>query len=345
MLYHRWMLGSADAAPSRKQDTGLRRNLLRWYRLNRRELPWRAAEHCRDPYRVWVSEVMLQQTQVAVVIPYYRNFLARFPTIQALAAAPEQEVLAAWSGLGYYRRARLLHRGAREVCERHGGRFPLDPAAVRALPGIGAYTCGAILSIAAGAPLAAVDGNAARIASRLCGRHLTPKAAQPLVAAWLAPRRAGEFNQALMDLGATVCLPRAPQCGLCPLRRQCASRLRAVLPAPPPPAPRMRLELHYALTRRHRRVLLRQRPADAGQLAGMWELPPAPPPLRTQAPLASLRHAITTRAIVAHVYSAPEYAAAENSSERAWISEPRAAGLALTGLSRTILRQLLGWRL
>ncbi|MGH9480437.1 MAG: A/G-specific adenine glycosylase, partial [Terriglobales bacterium] len=194
----------------------LRRRLLEWYGRERRRLPWRAAPGAaarhspRRAYRVWVSEVMLQQTQVATVIPYYRRFLRRFATVAELAAAGEAEVLAHWSGLGYYRRARQLQAAARLICAQHGGEFPRERGAAEGLPGVGRYTAAAVLSMAYGEPLAAMDANGMRVARRLLGRVVTPAEAQRALDGWLAPGRAGDFNQAVMDLGATVCRPRAP---------------------------------------------------------------------------------------------------------------------------------------
>lgn len=219
---------------------GEREALLRWFDAHKRELPWRGT---RDPYAVWVSEVMLQQTRVETVIPYYHRFLERFPTPQALAEASEDEVLSRWSGLGYYRRARLLHAGVREVVERYGGRVPEDPQARRSLPGVGRYTAGAIGSIAFDRPEPIVDGNVARVLARLrgvdtpLGRAATERRLWD-EAAWLAEGpRPGDLNQALMELGARVCTPSAPACDECPLAAGCVARRQgrtAELPVPKP---------------------------------------------------------------------------------------------------------------
>jgi A/G-specific adenine glycosylase len=216
--------GKTTSGPSAER---VRRRLLDWYGRSRRDLPWRRV---RDPYAIWVSEVMLQQTRVATVIPYYERFLARFPTLTALARAEESEVLAAWQGLGYYRRARALHRGARAVAADHGGSLPRDLEGLRAIPGIGPYTAGAIASIAFDTPAPVVDGNVTRVLCRLYALGGDP-AKNPLRAelwrraAQLVPAaRASDFNQALMELGATVCTPRAPRCDECPLRRACLAR-------------------------------------------------------------------------------------------------------------------------
>jgi A/G-specific adenine glycosylase len=201
-----------------------RAKLLRWYDVHARDLPWR---HTRDPYRVWVSEVMLQQTRVETVLRYYAPFLRRFPTLRALARAPEDRVMAAWSGLGYYRRARLLHAGVRAVVARHGGRVPEHPEARWALPGVGRYTAGAIGSIAFGREEAVVDGNVARVLSRVhrietpLGRADTDARLWREAERLVQGPRPGDFNQALMELGATVCSRSSPACARCPLRSHC----------------------------------------------------------------------------------------------------------------------------
>jgi A/G-specific adenine glycosylase len=213
-----------------------RRRLLQWFRRHRRDLPWRRT---KDSYRIWISEVMLQQTRVAAVIPYYHKFLARFSTVRALARAGEAEVMKYWAGLGYYSRARLLHRAAKGIVARHAGRFPRDPDAAIKLPGVGRYTAAAVLSIAYDVPLAVLDGNVARVLARLGAvrgdlraperwRSLEARAADLLEA-----RAPGDWNQAMMELGATVCTPRAPRCGDCPVARGCrafAQGLTALIP-------------------------------------------------------------------------------------------------------------------
>ena len=204
-----------------------RRRLLAWFRRTKRDLPWR---HTRDPYRIWLSEIMLQQTRVTTVIPYYRRFLERFPTVQHLARARPAAVLAAWAGLGYYSRARNLHLAARRIVTRHGGKFPHELDATLALPGIGRYTAAAILSIACDQPLAALDGNVARVLARLDamrGDLRRPAAWQRLDAAadaLLARHAPGDWNQAMMELGATVCTPQAPRCPQCPVARWCRAQ-------------------------------------------------------------------------------------------------------------------------
>src|SRR3984885_378655 len=217
--------------PSRRALREFRKLLLGWFRTFQRDLPWRQN---KDPYRIWLSEIMLQQTRVAAVIPYYETFLERFPTIRALAEAPEQEVLRLWSGLGYYSRARNLQRAARQIVATHGGEFPRTAEEALALPGIGSYTAAAILSIAFGAKHAVLDGNVARVLARLDaiegdlrekGRWRSlQKAADKL----LDPKSPSDWNEAMMELGAMVCTPRAPQCLLCPVAEFCRARRRGL---------------------------------------------------------------------------------------------------------------------
>jgi A/G-specific adenine glycosylase len=256
--------------------------LLAWYDRHRRELPWRAPPGTRpDPYRVWLSEIMLQQTTVATVRSYFDRFTTRWPEISALAAAPLDEVLHLWQGLGYYARARNLHACARAVMSRHGGVFPDEIAALRALPGIGDYTAAAIAAIAFGRPVAAVDGNVERVIARLY-RVAEPlpaaKARLKTLAQALTPaERAGDFVQAMMDLGATICTPLRPRCVLCPWRESCAGAGEAAsLPARAARAERpMRYGVAFWLTRPDGAVLLRRRP-EKGLLGGMAEFPSTP---------------------------------------------------------------------
>ena len=254
------------------------RRLLAWYGRHKRALPWRDVP---DPYRIWVSEIMLQQTQVETVIPYYRRWLARFPSLAALAEAPLQDVLAAWEGLGYYSRARNLHRAAQQVAAERGGRLPARLDELLALPGIGRYTAGAISSIAFGVDAAVLDGNVKRVLARVFDIRADVKSPAGVKELWalaesLVPHgKAGDYNQALMDLGATVCTPRAPACEHCPLNALCAARRLGVqLERPVMPKPRARPERVYAAGVVHKagRVLLVQRPADE-LLGGLWAFP------------------------------------------------------------------------
>jgi len=253
--------------------------LLRWYRAHRRDLPWRRT---RDPYAVWVSEIMLQQTRVATVIPYYEAFLERFPDVRALANAGEEQVLARWSGLGYYRRARSLHRAARVVVREHGGEVPDTFEGLLSLPGVGRYTAGAIASIAFGRETPVLDGNVRRVLARRFGidgarlggaaetRALWTRARE-----WVCGASPGDFNQALMELGATLCAPQEPACERCPLRRGCRARAEAAFDRYPAAAARARshsVRVAVGLVVRAGKLLL-ERPAGDGPLRGTWDVP------------------------------------------------------------------------
>ncbi len=259
----------------------LPRRLLRWFAAHRRDLPWRRD---RDPYRIWVSEVMLQQTQATTVVPYFERFLQAFPTLADLAAADEQQVLRLWEGLGYYRRARDLLRTARLLAAAHGGRFPDDPAALDGLPGLGRYTRNAVLSQAFDRRLPVLEANSQRVLSRLFGRTGDPSRGPEQRWLWAAaeallpPRRAGDFNQALMELGALVCTPAAPRCPECPLAADCAARrlgLQEAIPARTPPPETVNVREAAVVVRRGEQVLLLQRPAT-GRWASLWEFPHGP---------------------------------------------------------------------
>ena len=256
-------------------------DLLAWYDRHRRKLPWRALPGERpDPYRVWLSEIMLQQTTIKAVVPYFARFTARWPSVRALAAAPLEDVLKLWAGLGYYARARHLHACAKAVVERHGGHFPQSQAALAALPGIGPYTAAAIAAIAFDAPAAAVDGNVERVVARLYAIAAELPAAKAeirrLTARLVPAERAGDFAQALMDLGATICTPKTPTCALCPWRSACAARRRGDPEAFPLKAPkregRLRRGAAFVVLRSDGFVLVRSRPPK-GLLGGMTEVP------------------------------------------------------------------------
>jgi A/G-specific adenine glycosylase len=258
--------------------------LLAWYDRHARVLPWRAAPGApADPYAVWLSEVMLQQTTVAAVKPYYAAFLARWPTVEALAAAPLKEVMRAWAGLGYYSRARNLHACAGVVAEWHGGRFPADEAALRALPGLGPYTAAAVAAIAFGRRAVVVDGNVERVIARLYAIEAPLPGAKAIIrgrAAALTPDlRAGDHAQAMMDLGATICTPKNPACAICPLFVPCAGRASGEPARFPVRAQRasrpMRRGAAFYILRADGAVLVRTRPAE-GLLGGMTELPGTP---------------------------------------------------------------------
>jgi A/G-specific adenine glycosylase len=256
----------------------LRAAILRWYLANRRDLPWRRT---RDPYAIWVSEIMLQQTRAETVVPYYERFLARFPTVRDLARGRERDVLARWSGLGYYSRARNLRAAAVRVVRAHGGTLPRDPEALRTLPGIGAYTAAAIASVAFDLPAAAVDGNVIRVLARIAGlrgRRNAPalrREVTRLAEALAEGPRPRDWTQALMELGATVCAPRAPRCAGCPVARRCAARASGEPDRYPEPAPTAapHAERRVLLLARSREEVLLVPDADAGRTA--WTLPQA----------------------------------------------------------------------
>ena len=338
--------------------SAFRRKLMQWFRKNARKLPWRGVN---DPYRTWVSEIMLQQTRVSAVIEHYKQFLRQFPTIVSLSLALEPDVLAAWSGLGYYRRARMLHRTAQFITQERQGALPTDSVALRTLPGIGEYTAAAIASIAFGESIAAVDGNVERVLLRLTGRpHVSTAAGRAFVqaqASELVPRRkmekgvnaAGDHNQAMMELGATVCLPKTPLCTECPVYSLCLTRGEHVTPVR---AVQRSLPASYLLSLRKQgpvtEVLLHRRAADASLMAGMLELPPLAEEVVTgREPLLRLRHAITNTNYYVQVFAArsprdrtmmKSLIASEEALE--WVRTTRLGGQPLTGLARKVLRRL-----
>jgi len=345
--------------PDLKLDAALfRRKLMSWYRSHARELPWRGVN---DPYRTWLSEVMLQQTRVGAVVEHYENFLRKFPTILALALAPEAEVLATWSGLGYYRRARMLHKTAQFLTRERGGVLPSTATELRTLPGIGEYTSAAIASIAFGESIAVVDGNVERVLLRLTGRpELKTAAARAFVqrkASALVPKRrvgdrvnaAGDHNQAMMELGATLCLPRNPLCLHCPVYSMCKTRGEHITP---PRAAQLSRPAAYLLSLRKRgtltEVLLELRADDASLMPSMYELPPLPlDAVQGREPLLRLRHAITNTNYYVQVFAAhgPQdsglrHAVPASNSDLHWILTNRLASLPLTGLARKALQRL-----
>ena len=273
------MDAKSDFRLNARQIDAFRRALLDWYGEHQRDLPWRRT--C-DPYAVWVSEIMLQQTRVDQVRPYYDRFMDRFPTVEHLGKASLEDVLKAWEGMGYYARARNLHRAARRVVDEHGGQIPDDPARISDLPGIGPYTAAAISSIAFGRDCPVVDGNVVRVLSRLFHLTDTPassaarKRIDGLAGRLLARGRAGNFNQAMMELGATICTPRQPRCGACPVNPFCEARKTlpdpAVLPRKKPRPQRPHHRVVAGIVRRNDEVLIVRRPTD-GLLGGLWEFP------------------------------------------------------------------------
>lgn len=249
----------------------IRRRLLAWYQRNHRDLPWRRT---RDPYAIWIAETMLQQTQVKSALPYYRRFLKAFPTIGALDRAAKGEILALWSGLGYYRRAENLKRSARIIMREHRGRIPRDFASLRALPGVGPYTAGALMSIAFNQPHPTLDGNTRRVLSRIFDLK-RERDVRGIGKNLVAPSRPGDFNQALMELGSTTCLPRDPSCPLCPMRPFCSARKSRHFQLKAPSAARRRIqkvEWPLVVIQNNQKILLRRRPAG-GLLGGLWEVP------------------------------------------------------------------------
>jgi A/G-specific adenine glycosylase len=333
-----------------EQSAFLVRQLLAWYDANKRDLPWRRG---RDPYAIWVSEIMLQQTRVAVVVERYQTFLSRFPTLSALASAPEQDVLALWSGLGYYRRARMLHKAAQFVMNHRGGTLPSTAAELRLLPGIGTYTAAAIASIANDERIAVVDGNVERVLCRLQGWEATGgsgaafrRKVEEAAEEFVDPDRPGDFNQAMMELGAMVCIPRNPQCLVCPVSAGCRTKGEHKTE----PRPRMlSREVGCALAVRNapcrgsscREVLLEQRPESNTVMPGLWQLPTL---LDADVPEADLRmtvrHAIMQVNYYVRVRAVHEgdvEALTLREGRRCWVSLMQAAEMALTGLTRKVL--------
>jgi len=352
-----------DANPAEFQGA-----LAEWYRIHARKLPWRGAV---DPYCIWLSEIMLQQTRVAAVIEHYHNFLAKFPTLLSLALAPEDEVLALWSGLGYYRRARMLHKAAQFITSELGGVLPSNSAELRTLPGIGEYTSAAIASIAFGESIAVVDGNVERVLLRLTGRaeertaagraflrktaqSIVPRAAKPNGSGKTGARNLpGEHNQAMMELGATICLPHAPLCLQCPVHVFCKTRGEH---GTPPRAKLRSREVAFLLSIRKRgvttQVLLAKRPPEASLMPGMYELPPLPldaggDELSHREPLMRVRHAITNTNYYARIYApmgpsdqALRQAVPLAKADLHWVNTSTLGGLPLTGLARKVLQRL-----
>src|SRR3954468_5117533 len=309
-----------------------RRQLLEWYREHRRPLPWREAS---DPYAIWVSEIMLQQTRVAVVLSYYERFLKSFPTIRDLALAQEPKVLASWSGLGYYRRARMLHRGAQAVAAEHRGSLPRLSSELQLLPGIGRYTANAIASIAFGEPVAVVDGNVERVLERVTGSSFVGGTVWSAAQDLLDPEQPGDFNQAMMELGATVCVPGLPLCSDCPVKGMCASR--GVKPEISKTTERrLRKSANLVLLRRGQTVGLSRRAGNERLMPGMWELPQVRRKSSAE-PLLSVRHSITNTDWSVSVFKTNRIPVDHRIH---WISLSQVSRLPLTGLTRKILRKL-----
>lgn len=338
-----------DASAMEGATAQFRRRLLAWYDAHARDLPWRRS---RDPYAIWVSEIMLQQTRVAAVLEYYDRFMSTFPSIPVLALAREEEVLSRWSGLGYYRRARQLHSAAQFIVREWQGRLPQTAGELRKLPGVGEYTSAAIASIAFGEATAAIDGNVQRVIERLFRQ---PATAGP---AWMRDQaqtlidrdRPGDFNQAMMELGATVCLPQKPLCLACPVHAHCSTRGEY---RPRKPRKMHSREITYALLSGKRsgviRILLEQRPPSAAQMPGMWELPELlqQDALPEAGRLAlTLRHSITVTNFSVRVVQLQYRKGQEQKrliapkGSRRWFAGPELDRLPLTGLARKILQRV-----
>ena len=350
--------------PPRKpsQKTGIAEKLLAWYDVHRRVLPWRAPKGKKaDPYRVWLSEIMLQQTTVQAVAAYYRKFLERWPSVRDLAAAKEDQVLAAWAGLGYYARARNLHAAAQVVAREMGGVFPLTAEGLRQLPGVGAYTAGAIAAIAYDERQAAMDANAERVVARLYAVETPmPKAKVELhrLGMALVPLRAGDFAQALMDLGSAICTSKRPACANCPLQDDCAARKRGIQEQLPVKAPKLARPLKrgaaFVVTDRTGAVLLAKRP-DKGLLASMLEPPlgpwgenfPSKALALKQAPLAAdwekrpgiVRHGFTHFELEIEVYAVT--VSKRPVTKGAWVKREKLREVALPTVMRKIVEHAL----
>lgn len=306
-----------------------RNNLLRWFDREKRNLPWRGET---DAYRILVSEIMLQQTRVAVVEDRYPKFLRQFPNILRLARASQDSVLAAWSGLGYYRRARALHEACKQIAR--AGAFPRTAAELAELPGIGRYTAAAVASIAFGEPVSVVDGNVQRVLERCSGRELSIKDCWQKAEELLERRRPGDFNQAMMELGATICLPGQPLCSHCPVIRFCASA--ESVHTGKRNGSRKKGALNYFLVRKNGAILLRRREPELSLMPGMWELPEAKDQIEIgKNPILRLRHSITTTD-----YSVLVFSTRKSKLQGEWVSLAAIKKLPLTGLARKILREL-----
>jgi A/G-specific adenine glycosylase len=341
---------------SHAELAAIRGRLLSWYKTHKRDLPWRRTA---DPYAIWISETMLQQTQVSTVIPYYERFITAFPSITALDRAPLARVLALWSGLGYYRRAENLKKAARIVAEHHGGRLPADLKSLRTLPGIGEYTAGAILSIAFGKPYPAVDGNARRVLGRLLP-HSDENSLRAAALKLIGKSDPGQFNQSLMELGSLLCTPQKPRCAECPIASLCPTHGCRAQARPKGPSARMRSVTWPLTIVRDRGKLLLRRRASNGILAGLWELPGGEdadhqnlgaifgadlPRIRKLAikRLGVIAHSITNRRIRAPVFLVEWRAGAKHRFKKPgwrWIPVGALDGYATSSMTRKAFRLL-----
>jgi A/G-specific adenine glycosylase len=348
---------------AKKDLAAFRRALLRWYDQNRRDLPWRETH---DPYRIWLSEIMLQQTRVAAVLEHYRIFLERFPNIEALAASSEDAVLTAWSGLGYYRRASRLHRCAKEIVQNHAGRFPQRAEELETLPGIGRYTAAAIASIAFAEPVAVVDGNVERVLRRLVQISTAGTKNRAQAQLWrqaqtlLDSSRPGDFNQAMMELGAMVCVPLEPRCPACPVRKFCNTQQFSQAATPligaqnsassfgktPRSIRQVKKKIWCVLNQHNGRILLVLRSKESSLMPGMWELPLSPvrpPRLTASVRWRTFRHSITVTDYTVHVLrNIPLRNAllprAYFAGKGKWVAIDLIPQIPITGLTRKILK-------
>lgn len=335
------------------------KSLLGWYKKNARDLPWR---HTRDPYSIWVSEIMLQQTQVKTVIPYYNRWIKKFPTVESLAIASQDEVLKSWAGLGYYRRARMLHDGAKYVVEKFNGTLPSQAEALLKIPGIGKYTAGAIASIAFDQPAPILDGNVIRILTRIFAIRSDTSAAKTLQKLWkistsLVPKKnPGDFNQAMMELGATICFPSQPDCAHCPVSKKCSAHSMGKETSFPVNSKKEKLsKLHHtALVIKHAGQILMQKQSSKSRWGGLWMFPFWEDSGRMkeetnfdtakQKPLLKIRHGFTRYLIDLHVHTVslknktPEWI---NRTNRKWIPLQKLSALALPSPHQKIRREVL----
>jgi len=342
---------------------------MKWYRVHGRDLPWRGTA---DPYAIWISEIMLQQTQVATVLPYYERFLSRFPTVRDLAAAPLDDVLKAWEGLGYYARARHLHRAANEIMTRFGGKFPSRFDEILSLPGIGRSTAGAIATIALGQRYPILDGNVKRVLCRYFCVEEDPKKKEAEKKLWdysekLLPRdEADDYTQAIMDLGATLCIPAEPRCPLCPVRKRCKAFEKGIqerLPAKTAGKSIPERDYVAGVLFRREKVLIRRRPAE-GLLGGLWEFPGGrvdlergdrafekkltgilqkeiPWMVDRWAPFGKIKHTFTHFKMTLHVFSGRvESRPGKNSDEQKWVAMEELSDYAFSSAHQKILSQL-----
>jgi len=353
--------------------SSFQKRLLAWFDRHRRDLPWRAT---RDPYAIWVSEVMLQQTTVAAVIPYFARFLAAFPTVHALAAADEQQVLKLWEGLGYYRRARHLHAAARRLVSEHGGTLPDDPTVWADLPGVGRYILGAVLSQAFDRRLPIVEANSLRVLTRLFAYRDDPRSGAGQKWAWAAAesllpkKRPGDFNQSLMELGALVCSPVSPACERCPVAKQCRAHrdgLQESIPLRKTPPPVKQVREAAIAVRRRGQLLLGRRPPDAARWQNLWEVPHgelAAEEMEAQAAkrvakeltglevkvgkaVAAIRHTVTRHAIALTCFEASVDAGRLRSSfysELRWVSQANWVKYPMSSPQRKILAAITDYR-